>query len=145
MTIVNGSGVSGSGIEGLGPATPVGGRQGRTGTGFSVPASPRGAAAARAAETPAVMLSGLLALQAEDTGDVQDREARRHGLDLLAELAALQRALLTDGADPGANAEQLRRLARLAASLPTAADPRLAAVLEAIVLRARVELARAGA
>jgi hypothetical protein len=143
MTIVNGPGISG-----LEPAAPIGGtgsRQGRSASGFSVPAAARGGTAAAASEAPAVMLSGLLALQAEDSGDVQDREARRHGLDLLAELAALQRALLTDGAVPGANTDDLRRLARLAASLPAAADPRLAAVLEAIVLRARVELARLGA
>ena len=142
MTIVNGPAIAGGG-----PAAPIGGagpRQGRAGAGFSVPAASRGATTARAAEAPAVMLSGLLALQDEDAGDVQDREARRHGLDLLAELAALQRALLADGADPGTSTEQLRRLARLAASLPAATDPRLAEVLNAIVLRALVELARFG-
>ena len=50
---------------------------------------------------------------------------------------ALQRALLEDG-DP---AGVLERLASLIADMPVATEPRLAALLSAIVLRARVELA----
>jgi hypothetical protein len=135
-------------INWLGPATPIGGttaRQGRAAAGFSVPATARGTSAAAAAETPAVMLAGLLALQSEDAGEAQDREARRHGRDLLAELAALQRALLADDAELGVPIDQLYRLARLAAAVPAAADPRLREVLDAITLRARVELAHFGA
>jgi hypothetical protein len=69
---------------------------------------------------------------------LRDRRAQRRGQDLLAALAALQRALLAGG-DP---ADVLGRLASLATDLPSASDPRLAKVLRAISLRARVELAR---
>jgi len=93
---------------------------------------------ASAAPVPGVALASMLALQ-ELGGEAQeDRAARRHGLDLLAALAGLQRALLAGRADPAA----LQGLVELAASVPRAADPRLAAMLSAIVLRARVELAR---
>ena len=139
MTIVNGSG-----IVGLGPIAGTGARPGRPATGFNVPTTPRGAPAAATAEAPAVTLAGLLALQAEDTDAAQDREARRHGHNLLAELAALQRALLADDAGQGVPLDQLRRLEQLAAAQPAAADPRLRDLLEAITLRARVELARFG-
>jgi len=134
-------------INGLGPAAPISGtaaRQGRAAGGFSVPTAVRGGRTVAAEEAPAVLLAGLLALQAEDSGEARDREARRHGHDLLAELAALQRALLADGADGGVPVEQLRRLAGLAATVPAAADARLREVMEAITLRARVELARFG-
>ncbi len=135
-------------INGLGPASPISGtaaRQGKAATGFGVSTAARGGTTTAAAEAPAVMLAGLLALQAEDSGDALDREARRHGHDLLAELVALQRALLADGADGGVPVDQLRRLATLAAVVPPAADQRLREVMEAITLRARVELARFGA
>lgn len=89
-------------------------------------------------EATATSLSGLLALQEADAPVLRDRRAQRRGQDLLAALAALQRALLAGG-DP---ADVLGRLASLAADLPSASDPRLATVLRAISLRARVELAR---
>ena len=73
---------------------------------------------------------------------IAQREARRRGQDLLAELAALQRALLSDAAEGGVPVQQLRRLEQLAAEVPAAADPRLREVMEAITLRVRVELAR---
>jgi hypothetical protein len=132
-------------ISGLGPASPIGrpaGRLGRPAGGFSVPTAGRSGITAAAEEAPAVMLAGLLALQAEDSDEPRDREARRHGQDMLAELTGLQRVLLADGADGGVPVDQLRRLARLAADVPAAADPRLRDVMEAITLRARVELAR---
>ena len=80
----------------------------------------------------------MLALQEVGGETVEDREARRHGHDMLAALAELQRALLGGGDDGVA----LQRLADLAASVPHATDPRLAAMVSAIVLRVRVELAR---
>ena len=80
----------------------------------------------------------MLALQEASGETVEDREARRHGHDMLAALAELQRALLGGGGDGAA----LQRLADLAASVRHATDPRLAAMVSAIVLRVRVELAR---
>lgn len=109
---------------------------------FTVPtaAQPSGGQSAGApSETAATSaLSGLLALQEADAGASHDREARRRGRDILAALAELQRALLGGGDSPDA----LTRLAELVSDLPRASDPRLGAVLAAIGLRARVELAR---
>jgi hypothetical protein len=83
--------------------------------------------------------TGLHAGAEEMGGEApEDREARRHGHDLLDALAALQRAVLTGGDDAAA----LERLAGLAATVPHAADARLAAMVSAIVVRAKVELAR---
>ena len=80
----------------------------------------------------------MLALQEFGGETVEDREARRHGQEVLSVLAELQRALLT-GNDEAA---VLQRLAELAATLPRATDGRLAALVSAINLRVRVELAR---
>ena len=92
-------------------------------------------------QTEAVALTSMLSLQ-EFGGETRaaDREARRHGQDMLAALAELQRALLGGGD----TVETLQRLAELAAAVPRAADPRLAALVSAIILRVRVELARRG-
>jgi len=79
-----------------------------------------------------------LTLQELSAETVEDREARRHGQDMLALLAALQRGLLS-GVD---NVVALQQLADLAASVPRAADRRLATMISAIVVRVRVELAR---
>ena len=80
------------------------------------------------------------ALTLQELGDqtVEDRRARKHGQDMLALLAAVQRSLLT-GEDVVA---ALQQLADLSKSVPRAADPRLAAMISAIQVRARVELAR---
>jgi protein-disulfide isomerase-like protein with CxxC motif len=80
----------------------------------------------------------MLTLQELGGETVADREARRHGQDMLAALAALQRALL-GGSDDVAT---LQRLAELAVAVPLATDRRLAAMVSAIVVRVRVELAR---
>lgn len=109
----------------------------RPGSGFRVPAHGRPAPAAPAAE---VALSGILTLQEVDAPEQRDRDARRRGQDLLAELAALQRALLS--AAGTAPAAALQRLATLAQAVPPAADPALRQAVAAIVLRCRVELAR---
>ncbi len=87
----------------------------------------------------AVSLSGLLALHEAELEAPRDRAARRRGQDILAALAELQRGLL--GAETG---EALTRLTHLVEALPRAADPRLEAVLGAVALRARIELARRG-
>jgi hypothetical protein len=80
----------------------------------------------------------MLTLQELGGETIQDREARQHGQDMLAALADLQRALLS----PGGDAAVLARLAELAASVPRATDRRLAAMVSAIMVRVRVELAR---
>jgi len=129
-----------SGIEGIGwPAAPRTVSRPAAKSGFVVPRGSAGAEqAAAASATHATSLASVLTLQEVGEETVQDREARRHGQDMLAALAELQRALL--GGDGGEAA--LRRLADLADAVPVASDPRLAALLSAVVLRARVELAR---
>lgn len=68
-----------------------------------------------------------------------DAAAQRRGQAVLAELGALQLALLGPGADPA----RLSRLALLAEG-EAGADPVLREIMQAISLRARVELARHG-
>jgi hypothetical protein len=112
-----------------------GGRGPREAGGFSVPKGGGAPAAGAVAAVQEVGLGGMLALQ-EAPEEVGDREARRHGQEMLAALAALQRSLLgLDGADPG-------RLARLVAAVPEARDPALREVVAAIALRARIEAVR---
>ena len=82
-------------------------------------------------------MPSLLAMQEAETGAVQDREARRHGDSMLEALAALQRSLLG-----GAEAGGLETMASLARAVPAAADPRLAGVQRALLVRVAVELAR---
>jgi hypothetical protein len=86
-------------------------------------------------------LPGLLALQeAGDTAATaaaQDKAACRHGEAVMDDLRELQLAMLSGGTC------DLSGLAARAGAGPQAADPRLAAVIGAIRLRASVELARA--
>lgn len=109
----------------------------RSGRAFELSNSTATAGAAQVAEAS---LLGLLALQEAGGDAVQDRAARRFGFDLLAELSALQRDLLTADPDPA----RLRRLADLADAVPEAADPGLRDAVAAIVTRARIEAARYG-
>ena len=95
-------------------------------------------AASQVADTTPVSLGVMLAAEALDRDAVHDRAARRHGLVVLGGLTELQRALLHGGD----TAVSLERLAALLADMPQAVEPRLAALLETIVLRVRVELAR---
>ncbi len=134
-----------TGAGGVGAAGPAGGvapsgRPARTdAAGFMVPAEPGTAGPSAPASTDAAGLVGMLALQERGEAERRDREAHRRGLALVAELAALQRAILAGGGDPAG----LARLAELAAVLPEAADPALAALVRAVALRAKVVLARA--
>ena len=108
-------------------------------SGFSVPLQSANAGATTAAtEASAPTLATMLSLQELGGETVQDREARRQGQDILAALAELQRLILS-GASDGTT---LQRLADLAGSVPLATDRRLNAIVSAIVIRARVELAR---
>jgi hypothetical protein len=133
-----------NGVRPGGPAGAVAPRNAARGGRFSVADQAAGGSAATATEAEEVAetsLAGLLALQEEvGGGQTRDREARRRGRDLLAELSALQRDLLAGPPDEA----RLSRLAGLAATLPEAADPRLREAVNAIALRARVEAARYG-
>jgi hypothetical protein len=132
-------------IDRVGPPAP--GRPGaRAGTGaatgFLPPAEPGpdAACAAGVAIAAPVGLDALLALQQVDEPTERDRAARRHGQALLGALGRLQRLLLEDG-DQAAALGQIRALAD---ATPAAADPGLAAAVDLVVLRARIELARRG-
>ena len=115
------------------PARP----SGRRGGAFELGAPPQPAGTMASAVGSPVGLDRLLAVQ-EDAGEtVRDRAARRQGQAILALLGRLQRSLLS-GEDRTAI---LRELATLAA-IPVPDDPRLAAVLRAIAVRAAVESAR---
>jgi hypothetical protein len=133
-------------IDRVGPPAPgrPGARAGSgAGAGFPPPAAAAGPDAARAeamAMSVPVALESLLALQQVDEVTEWDRAARRHGHALLMALGRLQRALLEDG-DPAAVLGQIRALAD---ATPAAADPGLAAAVDMVVLRARIELARRG-
>lgn len=114
---------------------------GRSRGGFHVPdaAASRDTAATAA---PSALASGaMLALQETMADPVGERAARKRGQEMLDELAALQRGLLSSG---GPSPASLRRLAGLAAAAPQVGDPRLRDALAAIRLRAVVELARYG-
>ena len=125
-----------------GAATPLRSlRRAATGAAFDVSFAETTAPAA--AETSATGSVGavnpmLLHELAVDGEERRDREAHQHGTDVLELLAALQRGLL------GAKVETLpmERLLSLVEHPPEAADPGLAAVTRAIVLRARIEIAR---
>ena len=108
-------------------------------SGFSVPlGSASTGASVAAGEVSAPALASMLTLQELGGETIQDREARRHGQDMLGALTELQRSLLAADGDPAV----LTRLAELATSVPRATDRRLAAMVSAIVVRVRVELAR---
>ena len=138
-------------VEGVGMGTVAAPRVrggSRVPTGFAVPdddaqrdagVSDAGRADAGAVGGP-VGMGGLLGLQ-EFGGDRGGDSPARHQADtLLTELAALQRTLL-GGGDPGA---VLERLDGMLGSVPTAGSPVLLALLGAVRMRARVELARRG-
>jgi hypothetical protein len=130
-----------TGIERVGwPTAPRVASRPAAKSGFFVPPEAAGPGQVEAAAAPAATsLGSMLALQEADVETVEDREARKHGHDMLAALAELQRALLGGG---GGDGVALQRLGDLAASVRHATDPRLAAMVSAIVLRVRVELAR---
>jgi hypothetical protein len=111
----------------------------RSGAAFAAP--PEGAEdpPAIAPATDLAPLDALLALQETQAGLVGEREARRYGQAVLAELARLQLALL---APAGLTTPDLHRLAALCDQVPYAEDPTLAALIQSVVLRARIEIAR---
>jgi Class II flagellar assembly regulator len=86
----------------------------------------------------ALGLGSMLALQGIDETEERNRGARKRGTAMLAALKDLQRALLGNE-DPSM---PLRTLSELAASESPAEDPGLIAILRAIDLRSRIEIAR---
>lgn len=120
---------------------------GRTGgrgrSGFTLnPAGSEAAANAGASGVAAPVGLGLLALQEHGDAGARERAARdqaaqRRAESILQELQGLQRDLLRDGVDT----KRLERLAALETG-EDGSDPFLRDAVQAIVLRARVELAR---
>lgn len=122
----------------IGPVGGPGGAAGpsrtaRRGGAFSLP----GAAGTTAGVAAAGGVGALFAMQEALTPRERDDAAQRRGQALLEEMEALRRDLLR-GAIPQA------RLARLAllSDGESGADPALREVVEALALRARVEMAR---
>ena len=121
-------------VTGLGAVGTIRAAPRRVGlAGFMVPSE----AAEGVVTAQAVSMPSLLALQEAGQEAVRDREARRHGEAMLDALGELQRALLG-----GAPAEGIAALAGLLRRAPVPADPRLAAIQRALLVRAAVEVAR---
>jgi hypothetical protein len=93
---------------------------------------------ARLFSVAGIGMESMLALQGIDEDPERDRKARKRGTEIIAALTNLQRAMLAEE-DP---AQALRVINELAIDDPLAGDPGLGAILRAIVLRARVEVAR---
>lgn len=128
------------GIRGRGTIGGAGARAGvRGASGFMVPQEAGTAGEARAAGLGGVGGASMLALQEADVDRHGDRPARRRGEALLDTLAALQRELLAPG---GPDAATLRRMESLVSEMPEAASPGLREAVEAVRLRAVVEIAR---
>lgn len=132
-------------VTGVGTGPGVTGRPkaaaNRPASGFSVDGDDPASAIQENQPAQSVLLSGMLALQEVETGNVQDKAARRHGIALLEALSQLQKALLLGLGDSEAEVEAL---ALLTTETPEPADPGLAAALAAIRLRAKIELLRQG-
>ncbi len=93
---------------------------------------------ARLGSVAGIGLESMLALQAVDEPAERDRAAHKHGTAMIAALTRLQRAMLAEE-DP---ALLLNALHELAGDAPLASDPELGAIVRAVVLRSRVEIAR---
>ncbi len=107
-------------------------------TDISAPVAAKPGTISPTGKTAPVSTSLMLALQETMTSEAGDREARQHGQKLLAALAELQRALLSDG-----GGEALGKLLLLTTAMPETGNPELARTINSIRLRARIELARA--
>lgn len=92
----------------------------------------------RTAAISGIGLDSLLALQAVDEAAERNRAAHKRSAAMVAALTRLQRAMLA-GDDPS---QTLNALRELSADGPVADDPSLAAIVRAVVLRSRVEIAR---
>jgi hypothetical protein len=110
--------------------------QTRNKSSFSLPSTP--SAAAETAPLSQMSTDPLLFLQEVEPPEERDARSKRHGGEVLDLLSGLQRAML----EGQTNERDMKALAKLANSAPMAANPALQAAIEAISLRAHVELAR---
>jgi hypothetical protein len=92
----------------------------------------------RLASVAGIGLESMLALQAVDEAAERNRAAHKRGTAMITALARLQRAVLAEE-DPSLALNALRDLAD---NGPIANDPELGAIVRAVVLRSRVEIAR---
>ncbi|MEQ8656349.1 MAG: flagellar assembly protein FliX [Hyphomicrobiales bacterium] len=131
-----------------GPKTSAGLSKSRKGSGaaggFSVPSQGDGATGSPTSVSSGVSgvqgLDAILALQSVDNADDRERRAVRHGHDLLDQLEALRADLLAGHISP----QRVGSLLSLIRAKQGADDPKLAALVDDISLRARVELAKLG-
>jgi hypothetical protein len=121
------------------PLRPARGPERSAAGGFAGYLSDAAAAGGGSGAAPVGGVNVLLALQAVD--DVQERRRRavRRGGRLLDLLDELRLGLLAGGLSPGVIADLARTLDEARAEVD---DPGLLAVLEAVELRAQVELAK---
>lgn len=127
------------GVSKGGATAATRGAKPRPASGFPLGGAGANAAATGAAAASALAPVGLSLLAAQEGGDrsARDEAARRRAASILDELQGLQTELLGGRPDP-------TRLARLAA-LQTGdggADPILRGIVDAVALRARIELVR---
>jgi hypothetical protein len=125
---------------GVGGAAQVDREGPGTGAGrFSVadPAVPLNANA-RLSSVSTIGVASMLALQAVDEAVERDRPARKRATAIIAVLTRLQRSILAED-DPSSVLDALNELT---ADSPTAADPGLGAIVRAVILRSRIEVAR---
>ena len=131
-----------------GPAAPgAGPRRAQGPSGFEALVEASGAGGAAGAHAPGALadVGALLAVQAAGDATAQaKRRAARAGREVLDALSGVQQALLSGGSLRDA-AAHTREMASRARAADTAGDARLAALLNAIDLRAAVEAAKAGA
>lgn len=119
-------------------------KSGSAASGFSIPSQGGDASGSSSAVSGGVAdvqsLDAILALQSVDNVDDRERRAVRHGHDLLDQLEALRADLLAGHISP----QRVGALLSLIRAKQGADDPKLAALIEDISLRARVELAKLG-
>ena len=130
-------------VSSVGPVSsmrPLAQAQPAAQAGFVVPAGaePASPDVRGVTQSAPVAVSLMLAVQERVGAEAGDREARQHGQRLLAALAELQLALLS-----GSETDTLQELSRLSEGGGLAVDPALAQVIRSILLRARLEVARA--
>jgi hypothetical protein len=130
-------GVRAGGIGGPGPLTRDAGRAAEGHFTVEDAVAPLSQNARLSSASP-IGLESMLALQGVSESVERDRVARKHGTATIAALSKLQRAMLA-GQDPS---QLLSALNELTANMPIAGDPGLGAILRAVALRARVEIAR---